>query len=485
MTELIDLAAERLVLAGMFSYGENIYLDIGDILRPGSFSDTSNQAIWKCFVHLYEKRDLKEFDQASVQAAASELGFKFLIDQPNEIRHLGSIFNTRVQENNVRIWAGKLRKLEIARLLKAQLEGAGKGLSELNGEEPIETILGIAEDAVFDFSTVLNNDESSGTTKLSDGFDSWIEHVKTNPVETVGISSGWSVYDQAIGGGFRRGTISLIGARPKVGKSMVALNIAINVAERGIPVLFLDTEMKNEDHWPRAIANLASRSEAPPTINEIEQGKFVNHNIKEKIIDESINKFYELPLHYRSVIGLTIEETLPLIRRWLHKEVGYDENGRVKDCLVIYDYIKLQSAGNLSDALKEYQILGFTMTTLHNFVGRFDIPMFALIQLNRDGQTQETGAAFSQSDRILWLVTNFSIFKAKTDEQTGDDSIDSGNRKIVPISARHGEGMQDGDYINMYFSNRHATIREGKTRNFIRQERLDAQREKDQLDGSA
>jgi len=60
----------------------------------------------------------------------------------------------------------------------------------------------------------------------------------------AGIPTGFPRYDSCIGGGFRRGTVNVVGARPKVGKSTFCLNVAKNVSFAGIPVLYLDTEMK-------------------------------------------------------------------------------------------------------------------------------------------------------------------------------------------------------------------------------------------------
>jgi len=477
MEELVDLAAERAVLAGVFTYGEDTYLDVSYLLRASTFTDDSNHIIWKCLKHLYEEKEIKEFDQASVLASASELNYSHMLDRPDEIKHLASIFHTKVLQSNVVTWAAKLRKLEIARLIREQLKDADRNLSDIKGTEPIEVILGMAEDAVLDFSTILDDDESKGTDQISEGMGEWLQDVEDNPREAVGVSSGWPMYDQAIGGGFRRGTVSLMGARPKIGKSMVSLNISMNVSNTNIPVLYLDTEMKREDHWPRMLASVSRGNGGSSTITDIELGKFRDNNLNKAKLIEAKKHIEGIPFHYRSVIGLSIEETLPLIRRWLHKEVGFDDNGKVKDCLVIYDYIKLQTASNISDSLKEYQALGFTMGALHNFVGRFDIPMFTLMQLNRGGETDETGAAFSQSDRILWLVTNYSIFKPKTEDEAAEGGVSDGNRKIVPVSARHGEGLREGNYINMFFEKRYANIREGTTRDNIMRAKQDAKHE--------
>ena len=64
----------------------------------------------------------------------------------------------------------------------------------------------------------------------------------------------------------------------------------------------------------------------------------------------------------------------------------------------------------MSQDMKEYQVLGFMMTTLHNFATRYSSN--CSIQLNRDGITKSTDTA-SGSDRIVWLCSNLVYLNAK------------------------------------------------------------------------
>tara|TARA_R100000482_G_C5041881_1_gene108736 strand:+ start:37 stop:399 length:363 start_codon:yes stop_codon:yes gene_type:complete len=90
------------------------------------------------------------------------------------------------------------------------------------------------------------------------------------------------------------------------------------------------------------------------------------------------------------------------------------------------------------------------------------------VQLNRDGITKESTDAVSGSDRLIWLCTSFTIFKAKSTEELAEDGPNAGNRKLVPIVSRHGAGMDDGDYINMQMQGAHAKLIELQTRNELK-----------------
>ena len=152
------------------------------------------------------------------------------------------------------------------------------------------------------------------------------------------------------------------------------------------------------------------------------------------------------------------------MRRWLVKEVGLKEDGTANDCVIFYDYLKLMDSAGISQDMKEYQVLGFMMTSLHNFAIRYKVPIVAFVQLNRDGITKESTDTASGSDRIIWLCSNFTIFKRKSDEEIAEDGPNNGNRKLVPLISRHGGGLDDNDYINCYMKGWCAKITEGRTR---------------------
>ena len=79
----------------------------------------------------------------------------------------------------------------------------------------------------------------------------------------------------------------------------------------------------------------------------------------------------------------------------------------------------------------------------------------------------------SGSDRILWLCSNFSIYKRKTEEEMADESVSqnnvSYNLKLIPVVARHGKGIDAGDYINISGNYEYGRITEGPTRNEFHQ----------------
>ena len=279
---LCDPSAERAVLSCIFRYGDKAYLEINDIISESSFTIDSNQLIYSCIKHIFTTTDINSLDIASVYSAAKDLGLSNVLDQKTEAQHLKAITDFPANFDNLKQFAAKIKKLEIARLLHEELEKSQEKLLDITGTESISQILGVAEDTLLNFGSSLINDNEPQS--IGHTIEEYIEYLKSNPIDQVGISSGFPIYDQAIGGGFRKGTVNIIAARPKVGKTLLADNIGFFIANKlGIPVLNMDTEMSTNDHINRILAMITELE-----ISNIETGKFADSPSSSSKIQEAV-----------------------------------------------------------------------------------------------------------------------------------------------------------------------------------------------------
>lgn len=454
---LKDTAAERAVLSGICKYADTVYLDISDIVDTECFTIDSNKLIFHCLKTLCEE-NTSSIDIASILSKAKELGYEDFFNKKEELHHLQAVLNFPIHTDNVKKFAAKICKLKIARLLKEQLNNAQKNIDNINGSESISHIIALAEDPIFDFTNLISNDDAA-PEQIYEGLEEYIKDLEENPIDQVGIPTGFPVYDQAIGGGLRKSTINVIAARPKTGKTLLSDNMGLNIAKSGIPVLNMDTEMTKKDHINRLLAMMTEIE-----MNKIETGKFGDSQSSINKIKKAVQELKSINFFHKSIAGKSFDEQLSIMKRWLIKEVGLNDDGTAKDCVIFYDYLKLMDTQGLSSDMKEYQLLGFMMTSLHNFASKYKIPIVAFIQLNRDGITKESTDTASGSDRIIWLCSNFTIFKRKSDEEISEDGPSAGNRKLIPIISRHGGGLDDNDYINCHMKGWCAKITEGKTK---------------------
>lgn len=455
---LSDPAIERAVLAILCQTGEQSYIEVADIVDEHSFTIDSNVLIFKCIKQIFTENGQKTIDIASIYSTAKDLGFESVLQKKEETQHLKAILEFPADYSNLMQFCAKLKKLQIARKLQNQLKDIQNKINQVNGSESITHILSIAEDPILNFSSTLD-DSDNNPVQISQGLNDYLDHLKNNPIDQVGISTGFPAYDFAIGGGLRKSTINVIAARPKTGKTLLSDNMGYNIAKMGIPVLNMDTEMTKNDHIHRILAMITEIE-----INKIETGKFAEVPSLSNKIETAAKELEKIPLYHKSIAGKSFEEQLSIMRRWIMKHVGLNSDGTAKQCVIFYDYLKLMDSAGISQDMKEYQVLGFMMTTLHNFAVKYQIPIMAFVQLNRDGITKESTDTASGSDRIIWLCSNFSIFKRKSDEEMAEDGPTNGNRKLLPLISRHGSGLDDNDYINCHMKGWCAKITEGKTR---------------------
>jgi replicative DNA helicase len=452
---LTNSGVERAVLAALCQYGDEIYVELKDIISTDSFLNETNQILYGCIEDILNAN--KKIEYITILESADKLGVYELISKDSEMKFIRSLFKMPLAKENVPKFVTKLAKLKLARDMKKTLEQCESKINNLTGDEDISEIIGIIENPVMELTNEAYREHSNNTTVVGENIDEYIQYLADNQSDYLGIPSGMDRFDEATGGGFRRKSISLIAARTGVGKSVIATNVALSVTMKyNIPVLYLDTEMDIADQRNRMLANLSGVE-----INQISKGKFARSIMEKSRVIDAATKLKNIPYHYISIAGQPFDNILNIAKRWIHQHVGFDENGRTKDCLIIYDYFKLMSSAGLSAAMQEYQALGFQITKMHDFCVKYDVPCLSFVQLNRENEV-------AQSDRLLWLATTVAKFEAKGEEEVADDGEMNGNRKFTIIKARHGSGLEYGDYINVRMGGKYAKLKELHTRNELK-----------------
>ena len=443
-TEFKDTGSERALIGTIINNGRDAFIDSQEYLGKEDFSLHVNKVIWESLEGLFE--DHEDVDIESVKLKAVELGYNKEFEGKQNLEYLEILPQASFSTNNINKFCYRIKKQSILKNLFNKYSETLNYLSNLEGNENLSDIVQQCESNLTDSISGLFGEES--TKPISNGLSERIqEKLESDPVDQIGIPTGFVKWDKSIGGGLRRGTVNVIGARAKTGKSFHAINVARNVSYLGVPTLYLDTELTEEHQQDRLVA---IDSQIP--LNRYERSDINENEIdKLKQSEENINS---LPLYYENISGKTYDEALSLARRWLVRSVGFGDNGKANDCVIIYDYLKLTASAGLTKSNPEYIELGRMLTRLHDFTVQYDIPMLGFVQLNRQGIEQEDGSVIAGSDRILWLCSSFSILSNK--DQTDEDSgcgWSFGNKRLRPIESRYGPGLSnEADYINLFSS---------------------------------
>jgi len=446
--KLKDEAGESRLLSSVLRHGLDAYVDIEGIVVEDTMTCEPTQILWKCLVAFFDVEEVKP-TLSSILKYSKSLGYD-VFDTKSEKDWLISLFNLPTELQDARILGAELRKLQVKRELYGRLEIAANKLIEINTIEPLSKIISSVEEPIEEYLMKLASSGDEGEYLTKDG-DIYLENLFANPNSVIGFKSGYPKYDDYIGGALEPETMHIVMARPKVGKSSLALNMAINVAKQGYHSIIADIEMSKRKWLNRFLSNLT----------KINIRKFKNSNFSEEEKDKISDAYKTIanyPILYLNINGKSLEEACFCVKRLLNKKVGKNSAGKY-DCLFLYDYLRVNDTGDLSHDIKEYQALGFQAIKLKNFTIQMKIPSVAFTQQSREGNV-------SGSDRILWLCDSLVEFAKKTDDEIAEDraaGLKGFNRKMTPSETRDGPEVEDGLYLNYSFDGATATITEGPT----------------------
>ncbi len=465
---LQDSGIERAILSGVTTHGVDCFFEVEDILDITDFYWTYNQELFKILSHLVHKEDTKTFDIPSIQATAKILGYSNFTCGGKHSEYLEAVIDeVGSSKDNISSLVAVIYKLSLARRGYITTVTIQNNLKKITGAENVDDIIGQIEGPIFEFTGQIMDQEAS-VVSLGQRFGSVMKTLSETPQDIVGLPTGFPAWDAAIGGGLRPATVNVIGARTKGAKSFFCINVARNIADNKIPVLYLDTEMTSDTQLHR-LTSLVSGID----LSKVETGQFRHNDHESKVLWGCQEYMESLPIDHFPVAGLAPHQIMSIARRWLSKSVGFTDSGIARPCLIIYDYIKLMNDGAFKHNLQEYQLLGFLITALHNFAVKFKLPILATVQLNREGVDKEGSEVVSGSDRIVWLCSNFTILKKKTQTELNEDYPGNGTKKLVVTDTRYGAGMSGGEYINIKDNLSVAKLTEGPSFSSVVQQSLE------------
>ncbi len=445
-------AAERILLGTIIRNGKNSLIDSqGLSISSTDFTSPINRAVYLSLEKLSEDPRCERFDIESVKMQAQVLGYSDILASPDSQKYIELLKEASTDKENLPMFGWTIKKYSVIRDLYERYQDAISYISNISGQEDLSEIIRNAEGKIIDFVTGIDNGD--GLSSMGEDIVAYIQKMlESEPIDQVGIPTGYTLYDEAIGGGPRRGTVSVIGARPKVGKSFVALNMSRNIAKAGIPVLYLDTELTKSYQKNRL---LSIESGCP--LRTLENYSFNKSEKLSKDVVEAGIRIEKFPFYYQNISGMSHTEALAIARRWIVKNVGFNSQGKANDCVIVYDYMKLTSGEGLTKFTPEYITLGLMLTEMHNFAVKYEIPIIGFVQLNRDGIDNDDGSIIAGSDRILWLCSSMAVLRNKTEDDAQLCGWQFGNKKLSVMETRQGSGLEnEGDYINL-----HASLRPG------------------------
>ena len=384
-----DTEAEQAVLGSMLTDVDAV-VDAIEILKPEDFYREDNKNIYEAMLNLYGKAE--PIDVITVKSELTSMG-KFEV--VGGLEYLATLPDKVPTTTNAIKYIHIVEEKSILRkLIKTANDLISLGYAQ---NEDIDVIIEQAEKKIFD---IMQGKNQKGYTALKDILvESFAEIEKLyNQKEAItGIPTGFADLDYKTAG-LHKSDLILIAARPAMGKSAFALNIATNAAINAkVPVIIFNLEMSKSQ-----LVNRMLCSEAMVDSNKIRTGKMDEEDWVK--LATALGPLSEAPIYIDDTPGITVTEIRAKCRKLkLEKDIG----------LVVIDYLQLIQGSGKKNASREQEISEISRS-LKILAKELDIPVVALSQLSRAAEQRadhrpmlsdlrESGAIEQDADIVMFL----------------------------------------------------------------------------------
>jgi len=370
--------AEKGLIACIIQGGRNAVAECTD-LTPNHFYDSHRKEIFAVAVEMYaEGRDVdfvtvvEELKKRRSEINAHEVsGYIDMLGVPTMIGRYKPI----VKE------AYKLRLAIMA------VNDVGKAAYDRADSSEIVTML-------LDTVREIQDEDTQGFQHIKEVAESAFDLITwrvDHPNEAIGLPTGFKDLDK-ITGGFKRGELTILAARPSMGKTALGLQFASHTADQGSPIGFVTTEMSKQ-----ALTHRLLFADASVDSQLLNYGRFEDFEFQ--ALATSMTKIREQPI-YMAEAGLqTASSILGQCERLVMQH-------KIK--LLVIDYLQLLNEASSESRQQEISKIS---RRLKLFAQKQDIPVIALSQLNRqaDGRRpmlkdlRESGSIEQDADVVMFL----------------------------------------------------------------------------------
>ncbi|HIX33127.1 replicative DNA helicase [Gemmiger sp. An120] len=421
-----NLRAEQSVL-GAVLLEPGVLADLVEILRPEMFYQRSNGEIFSQMLRLYTAGYSLDF--VTLQEAVSASG---AFESPDAaVQYLTSIAETVPSVSNVKAYA---RIVEEKYRVRQLMLAAQSILEQSNEESDADLLLENAEQRLYE---IRSGRGQTGLTQMNDVVVDTLISLQQlsgpNRSKYAGIPTGFTGLDELLSGGLGRSDLIILAARPGMGKTSFALNIATNVAKRQkIPVAIFSLEMGKDQIVSRILS-----SEAGIGSQAFRTGALTSSDWQDLVHVTEL--LHDVPIFMDDTSNITIPEIKAKIR-----QINRDTS-RAPIGLIVIDYLQLMSTGKRTE--NRVQEISEITRNLKIMAKELNVPVIALSQLSRateksgraDHQPQlsdlrDSGSIEQDADIVLMLYREG--YYAST--SGSDTQVDADTAYCIVAKNRHG-----------------------------------------------
>ena len=410
-----DVEAEQAIIGSMLT-DKDAVISAVEVLKAEDFYREDNKIIYEAILNLYSRSE--PIDIITVKSELESMG---KIDQVGGIEYLAELPEKVPTTANAMKYVKIVEeKSTLRQLIKTANEIIELGYSPT---EDVEDIMEGAEKKIFD---VMQQKNQKGYEPIKDVLvESFtkLEELYNRKQHITGVPSGFMELDYKTAG-FHGSDLILIAARPAMGKTAFALNIATNAAVRAnVPVVVFSLEMSKEQ-----LVNRVLCSEAMVDSNKVRTGKLEEDDWTK--LAETIGPLSEAEIYIDDTPGISITEIRAKCRKLkLEKNIG----------MIVIDYLQLIQGTNKRNGSREQEISEISRS-LKMLAKELNVPVIALSQLSRAAELRpdhrpmlsdlrESGAIEQDADIVMFLYR---------DDYYNEDSEKKGIAEVIIAKHRGG-----------------------------------------------
>lgn len=406
-----NIEAEQAVL-GALLLNWSAMAEVVSTLRPDRFYSLSNQVIYEAMVKLYTKSATGD-----TISLINELTVENKLEQAGGAAYIASLTDTVPSAANIDYYANMV----LDRAARRDLIHISSELkaSSFDLQKESDSLLDEAEQKIFALA------EKNETTQIYSAQNIMVKEIELiearykSKNQFTGVPTGFAKLDTYTSG-FQDSELIIIGARPSIGKTALALSMIQNIAcEKRIPCGFFSLEMPYESIGMRLLAQ-----EARVPMNKIRSGMLKIDDVKK--IQDAAGRWFEAPLYTVDTPNMKLLDLRAVARRIV-------KNQGVK--IIFIDYIGLISTDDPTAPV--FEQVSLISKSLKALARELSIPIVALCQVARDAEGQEPNLAQLRGSGSIEQDADVVMFLHRDRIKDGD-SIAAQDAKIILAKQRNG-----------------------------------------------
>jgi replicative DNA helicase len=416
-----NIEAEEAVL-GAILVNPQVITKVVETIKPESFYKPAHRYVYDAMLQLFNTNE-----RIDIVSVSDVLSFNSKLETIGGRAFVNDLSYKTITTANIEYYA----KIVQEKAIKRALINAGSEIVSFGYDvKPIDESLDNAERLIFDIASKKATSDLVHVKDLVLNTYEKIEYRYEHKDELLGIRTDFYELDTMMSG-LQKSDLIILAARPSMGKTALALNMAVNVAiKEKTPVAIFSLEMSKEQLMQRMLC-----SEAEVDTQRLKTGNMQSKDWEK--LANAMNEFSQAPIYIDDTSGCTLTDIRAKCRRLKMEEKNLG--------LVVIDYLQLMEGGGREERMQQISAISRGLKTLAR---ELDIPVIALSQLSRAVESRtdkhpmlsdlrESGAIEQDADIVMFIYRE-EYYRKNDDDEENSRAQSKGESEIIIAKHRNG-----------------------------------------------